>query len=634
MEFRNISWSIWRRGLVCLLLFTPWAVVQGLQPVPGALPELPELPGIPDFNPVCDWREGQPHKMHWPQRPDLTPQAVDVDMRAHLADDFRCTQTGPITDVHIWGGFLQDFIAAGGPGSLIFELSIYADIPATSDRWSRPGQRLWQQNFSPGDYNWRAVSDEAVGWFEPISDTYIPNDHYRTLQFNFCIEEDPFIQKEGTIYWLGVRVLTNTATSAFTALGWRSALPQLQWNDAAVFQGGGQWLPLTYPKGHEYEGKLLDLAFVITGNPDPPPGKDLGDAPDSTNSWANTVMTAYPVGPVPARYPTVHVAGSPPHGPLHHNPVGLAFLGNLVTFEVEADLGPDTDTTNNILPQFDAPNRDGADDSIDLPLVLPPCEKTTFDYDVTVVSLAQSVVFVNVWFDWNRDGDWNDRVDCDSGEIVSEWAVQNQTIPIAALGTFTHTTPAFLSWHPLSQDERNPLWMRITLSERPWDAANFVHGGAGPSSGYKFGETEDYLLYPRLTPHDDIYDWGDAPDKTQAPMYPTLLAHNGAHHVAEGPWFGDAADMPDTEPDGQPEVNAKGDDLDLSFPLLGVNDDEDGVSVPPLVPGQVGDITLEVNGGGGYVDAWIDFNGDGSWTAAEQIYGGFLPDGLHVISIT
>lgn len=43
---------------------------------------------------------------------------------------------------------------------------------------------------------------------------------------------------------------------------------------------------------------------------------DLGDAPDSTNSFGAMVMTAYPWG-VQADYPSVYLAGSPPHGPLH-----------------------------------------------------------------------------------------------------------------------------------------------------------------------------------------------------------------------------------------------------------------------------------------------------------------------------
>ncbi len=49
----------------------------------------------------CDWQRGDAHKMHWPQLPDLGATGVDVSLsRVTLADDFKCTATGPIRDIH------------------------------------------------------------------------------------------------------------------------------------------------------------------------------------------------------------------------------------------------------------------------------------------------------------------------------------------------------------------------------------------------------------------------------------------------------------------------------------------------------------------------------------------------------
>ena len=52
-----------------------------------------------------DWNPGDPCKMHSPQRPD--PVGWDVDVTSTvgypmrlLADDFLCTETGPLTGVH------------------------------------------------------------------------------------------------------------------------------------------------------------------------------------------------------------------------------------------------------------------------------------------------------------------------------------------------------------------------------------------------------------------------------------------------------------------------------------------------------------------------------------------------------
>ncbi len=99
-------------------------------------------------------------------------------------------------------------------------------------------------------------------------------------------------------------------------------------------------------------------------------------------------------------------------------------------------------------------------------------------------------------------------------------------------------------------------------------------------------------------------DYGDAPD----PAYPTLLASNGASHLATGPMLGTSRDG---ELDGQPSANADGDDGDGE-------DDEDGVVFfGPPVPGTAAsvDVTVSANG---FLNAWVDFNQDGDWLDAEE----------------
>jgi hypothetical protein len=103
-------------------------------------------------------------------------------------------------------------------------------------------------------------------------------------------------------------------------------------------------------------------------------------------------------------------------------------------------------------------------------------------------------------------------------------------------------------------------------------------------------------------------DWGDAPD----PNYPTLRASNGAYHViVPGIFLGGGVD-PDA--DGQPAPDARGDDYDGS-------DDEDGVFfITPLMPGQQASVEVLASSAG-YLDAWIDFDADGSWSqASDQIF--------------
>ena len=270
--------------------------------------------------------------------------------------------------------------------------------------------------------------------------------------------------------------------------------------------------------GPARDGEVEDYKVRI----DVRPTADLGDAPDSTNSFSAS-MTAYQG--VQANFPTVYGAGSPPHGPIHRHPKALAFLGQSVSLESEADVGPDGDWVNNIEPQSDAANLDGADDGVKMPLVLVHCKPNTFDYVVTVIDPLHRSVYVNVWFDWNRDGDWDDVMKCPDvvGTVAvaaPEWAVQNQQLHLSGPGVFTFTTPRFMAWLPPQVEaEPSARWMRITLSERKWAPFAGVYGvvapnagGSGPAGGYQYGETEDYPV--KCVQSQPNTKWVQLPDMT------------------------------------------------------------------------------------------------------------------------
>jgi hypothetical protein len=234
---------------------------------------------------------------------------------------------------------------------------------------------------------------------------------------------------------------------------------------------------------------------------------DFGDAPDSSNNYGRN-MTAYTSGTstVQAHFPTVfNDGGTGPYGPFHRRPLEAAYLGKGVSLETEADIGTDQDGVTNIDPPTDTANKDGYDDGVTtIPLSLPNCDWAALDYKVTVVAPGTDL-WVNVWFDWNRDGDWDDdtstdpTLNCSKG-IVSEWAVKNQLLFNLPAGLNTITTPAFLCWHP--QSGQTKIWMRITLSEQPWKGGSspgkLGNGGSGPQTGYTYGETEDYFFTPTI----------------------------------------------------------------------------------------------------------------------------------------
>ena len=218
-----------------------------------------------------DWDVGDGHKMHWPQLPDLESTGMDIDMSSTpLADDWQCSGSGPVSDIHFWGSFAGDILPENGVCDLTFQISIYDNVPADgSIPWSRPGEQLWTQQFDPGQYSARMVADDKVeDWYDPVTGVYLPDNHLKAFQYNFLIEEEPFNQKEGTIYWLEIKhILPPTHDPDYT-FGWKTSLNH--WEDDSVYWKDNQpaeWTPMVYPDGHNFVGTTIDLAFVITPEP-------------------------------------------------------------------------------------------------------------------------------------------------------------------------------------------------------------------------------------------------------------------------------------------------------------------------------------------------------------------------------
>ncbi|MCE7937786.1 MAG: DUF11 domain-containing protein, partial [Chloroflexi bacterium CFX6] len=136
-------------------------------------------------------------------------------------------------------------------------------------------------------------------------------------------------------------------------------------------------------------------------------------------------------------------------------------------------------------------------------------------------------------------------------------------------------------------------------------------------------------------------DYGDAPYDNLTDLYPVDAAaidanggnpaDAGRHVIVPGLYLGARVDA---ELDGQPNLPASGDDVN---PAL---DDEDGVTFPDyigtpalpsgiLTPGRTSTLTISVTvpdlpstvgPDTAYLNAWIDFNGDGDWNdAGEQV---------------
>ena len=120
------------------------------------------------------------------------------------------------------------------------------------------------------------------------------------------------------------------------------------------------------------------------------------------------------------------------------------------------------------------------------------------------------------------------------------------------------------------------------------------------------GGLETNIVITVLSP----LDYGDAPAS-----YGTYYTNNGARHYAGALRLGAAVDV---ESDGLASANARGDDT-------GNLDDEDGVFF--LNAPQAGtNLGLAIfASAGGYVDGWVDYNRDGSWTNGNEQILASLP---------
>jgi plastocyanin len=223
-------------------------------------------------------------------------------------------------------------------------------------------------------------------------------------------------------------------------------------------------------------------------------------------------MSAYPG--VQANYPTVFDPNTGlPQGPKHHRPAML-HLGPAVSIEAEADVGPDADGVNNIVPPANVADLDWFDDGAQLSN-LSNCQPARADVRVFVSAPAaawfaqqERLAYLNIWLDSNRDGDWADGFTCvdEAGQNkeVVEHILIDYPIDVAALGAGLSNIPNIVTnavgW-PQQWTER-PAWVRFTLSEEPSNktltfGAIQYGDGRGYANAFRTGETEDYLLQPQ-----------------------------------------------------------------------------------------------------------------------------------------
>ena len=307
-------------------------------------------------------------------------------------------------------------------------------------------------------------------------------------------------------------------------------------------------------------GRSIDLGvqWLAAGAPATPWTESVGEA------------YAFDLAPYPYNYPTLYVNNGARHG-----------LDPAVRLGEKLDTEPDAYASSDALG--DDTHVDADEDGISFITTLSPGR------DATIAALPSTNGFLSGWIDFNDDGDWQDA---------------HETIALGLAVTSGVSYVTFLvAPDAAPREQGRPLYARFRFSTEP------VLTVGGEASD---GEVEDYTV--DVEPFPDNMDFGDSPD-SGAFSYCTLLANHGAWHEikANGPWMGSA---PDDDPDGLPTADAKGDDMTGSA-------DEDGVGFStPFVRGRSASFKVDCSTSprAGYLNAWIDYNRNGSWDdAGEQI---------------
>ena len=248
----------------------------------------------------ADWDPGDSDKMHYPQLPDLENGFDVLDGPYNnpisgsgikiLADDWKCSESGPVTDIHVWSSYLNDLRPVPGPNTM-FNVAIYDDIPAgdSSTGYSMPGNLLWNVYVRPTAERVYA-GDITEAFYDPNLGQVIGDDQ-TCWQYNFLFDEaNAFPQEEGKIYWLSVSHTADLNGDGIVmfddlmlpavgwAYGWKTT--DRRWNDTAVWidaimagpfpqdavpPSGSDWNMLARPQGDLMVP--MDLAFVITPDP-------------------------------------------------------------------------------------------------------------------------------------------------------------------------------------------------------------------------------------------------------------------------------------------------------------------------------------------------------------------------------
>jgi hypothetical protein len=162
-----------------------------------------------------------------------------------LADDFVCTNTGPITDIHLWGSWALDKALTN---NLTFYIGILSDVPVSAtNSYSHPGNLLWSNVFYPGQYveSFWGLGNET---FEVLDAPGLPFNEWgpESNVWYYCFyPANPFVQigsvTNPVTYWLAVHEALPISASNYDSGLKTTTIVQ---HDVSVWS---QWINTNFP---------------------------------------------------------------------------------------------------------------------------------------------------------------------------------------------------------------------------------------------------------------------------------------------------------------------------------------------------------------------------------------------------
>jgi len=412
------------------------------------------------------------------------------------------------------------------------------------------------------------------------------------------------------------------------------------------FDWDGHWV---FAQGGETEDYLLH----VQGHEEE--YGEYGDAPEGA--------LAYPWLGILGQFPTCAATG--PAGFVLHLPMGTAWFGSQLDFEVEGNAGNCAS-----FPPYDA---DECFNDPDAGLIFPsgytidnafnivPCDPTLtqplgyvctaanwgIDVDIMVTNTTTSPFYVNVLMDWDQDGQWQGSSQCPTG-LTPEHVLVNLMVPAGFVGPLSLLGPPAILIGP----NDGYVWSRFTVSYNP---VNTGWNGAGV---FTDGESEDYLL--RIV--DEEGEYGDAPEGAPAypdlgvlGMFPTCSATGPSGFVVHalnpiGPSFmsydlemdGNAGNCPNFPPYDADECFSGGDAALLMPPAYTI---DAALNYVPCLTGATGslgyacstavwgtDVDIQIynySGYDAYVNVLMDWDHNGWWSGSSSCPNGPVPE--HVL---